>query len=132
MHKKDLGYRMSIDRIEKQWKKTIGGNDKDNLRNTFQTLDGGFILGGYSTSGLSGDKTDNSKGNSDYWIVKLDSYKMCERPRAICHDLNVSLNSNGVVSISPSELYHNSVAECGIKTMTVSIFEFFLLEYRQK
>ncbi|MBK7389314.1 MAG: hypothetical protein IPI23_09690, partial [Bacteroidetes bacterium] len=35
-------------------------------------LDGGYILGGYSDSNISGDKTENKKGWHDYWIVKTD------------------------------------------------------------
>jgi len=54
-----------------QWQNTIGGNDWDELRSIKQTVDGGYILGGYSYSNISGDKTENSNGNDDYWIVKL-------------------------------------------------------------
>ncbi len=56
-----------------QWQKTIGGSGKDDLRSVVQTTDGGYILGGYSESNISGDKTENSNGFSDYWIVKTDS-----------------------------------------------------------
>ncbi len=38
-----------------------------------QTTDGGYILGGYSASGISGNKAQNTWGGSDYWIVKIDS-----------------------------------------------------------
>ena len=54
-----------------QWDKTIGGSNGDNLRSLQQTLDGGYILGGESDSGISGDKTEASKGGVDYWLVKL-------------------------------------------------------------
>ena len=57
----------------KQWDKTIGGNDRDDLQSIQQTSDGGYILGGYSFSGVSGDKTEGSKGFLDYWVVKLDA-----------------------------------------------------------
>ena len=56
----------------KQWDKTIGGSASDLLRTVQQTSDGGYILGGSSSSGISGDRTSSSKGNLDYWIVKLD------------------------------------------------------------
>jgi len=55
----------------KEWDKTIGGNDSDILLSVQQTSDGGYILGGYSWSSKSNDKTGNSKGNTDYWVVKL-------------------------------------------------------------
>lgn len=56
-----------------EWDKTIGGNDWDGLSAMIQTTDGGYFLGGYSSSNKSGDKSENSKGFSDYWIVKLDA-----------------------------------------------------------
>ena len=39
-----------------------------------QTNDHGYILGGFSQSGISGDKTQASHGGVDYWIVKTDSF----------------------------------------------------------
>ena len=55
------------------WQKTIGGNYDDRLYDVKQTIDGGFILSGYSASGISGDKTSYTYGANDYWVVKLDS-----------------------------------------------------------
>jgi len=58
----------------KEWDKTFGGNSADILLLLQQTTDGGYMLGGYSQSGLSGDKTQASKGGlNDYWIVKISS-----------------------------------------------------------
>ncbi len=56
-----------------EWQNTIGGSDHDEFRALQQTADNGFILGGYSLSGISGDKNENPVGNHDYWIVKTDS-----------------------------------------------------------
>ena len=56
-----------------QWQNTIGGNERDILYSIQQTNDGGYILGGSSLSDISGDKTENSQGGLDYWVVKLDS-----------------------------------------------------------
>jgi hypothetical protein len=55
------------------WQSTIGGNDEDKLLSVQQTRYSGYILGGQSSSGISGDKTEASQGGYDYWIVKLDS-----------------------------------------------------------
>ncbi|MGR6088098.1 MAG: DUF7619 domain-containing protein [Arcticibacter sp.] len=55
-----------------QWDKTYGGNQFDELFSVRQSTDGGFILGGYSESPLSGDKTEGVSGLNDYWILKLD------------------------------------------------------------
>jgi len=57
----------------KQWDKDFGGIDADALFSIRQTLDGGFILGGHSKSGVSGNKTQPSQGDADYWIIKTDS-----------------------------------------------------------
>ncbi|MEZ5013793.1 MAG: MopE-related protein [Chitinophagales bacterium] len=56
-----------------QWQNTIGGSDNDHLRSIDITSDGGFILGGYSISNISGDKTEGNIGYDDYWVLKLDS-----------------------------------------------------------
>src|SRR6186997_2938738 len=57
----------------KQWDKDYGGGNVDNLHCLQQTFDGGYILGGYSISNIGGDKTQNTQGDYDYWIVKIDS-----------------------------------------------------------
>jgi hypothetical protein len=55
----------------KLWDKTFGGSWDDYLTDVKATSDGGYILGGESASGISGDKTQNSQGDYDYWVVKL-------------------------------------------------------------
>ena len=62
---------------EIEWQNTIGGDAEDVLRAIHQTADGGYIAGGYSRSGLSGDKTQPSQGDYDYWIMKLTSTGNC-------------------------------------------------------
>lgn len=56
-----------------EWDKTIGGSEDDYLFSIIQTSDNGYLLSGYSLSDISGDKTEDSQGSTDYWIVKLDS-----------------------------------------------------------
>ncbi len=63
---------------EIEWQNTIGGSDSDGLNSIIQTMDGGYLLGGSSWSDLSGDKTENSNGGLDYWIVKTDSLGIIE------------------------------------------------------
>lgn len=60
------------------WQNTIGGSDDDNLTAIQQTADKGYILGGLSISGDSGDKTDTCQGSFDFWIVKADSSGVVE------------------------------------------------------
>jgi PKD repeat protein len=57
----------------KEWDHRFGGTANDQLETFHETSDKGFILGGTSYSNVSGDKSDNSRGQSDYWIVKTDS-----------------------------------------------------------
>ncbi|MEP7263708.1 MAG: T9SS type A sorting domain-containing protein [Bacteroidota bacterium] len=56
-----------------EWQHTYGGSGSEVLNNIVRTSDGGYICAGQSRSGISGDKTEASRGNWDYWILKLDS-----------------------------------------------------------
>ncbi|MBP9882140.1 MAG: hypothetical protein KBF32_01970, partial [Chitinophagales bacterium] len=56
-----------------EWQKTIGGNNVDVCYSAEQTVDGGYILGGYSLSGATGLKADPNNGLYDYWVVKTDA-----------------------------------------------------------
>lgn len=57
----------------KLWDATFGGSSDDYLYSIAQTSNGDFILGGTSDSPISGDKTENSRGVSDYWVVRIDN-----------------------------------------------------------
>ena len=59
---------------EIEWQKTIGGNDWDYINSIDQTSDGNYILGGYSFSGISGDKSESVIGYDDYWVIKINSF----------------------------------------------------------
>ncbi|GHC42635.1 hypothetical protein [Ulvibacter litoralis] len=59
--------------IPESWQKTIGGIWYDQVNSMIQTADGGFILCGTSNSSLSGDKTEESRGGDDVWIIKLSA-----------------------------------------------------------
>ncbi|WP_337968715.1 T9SS type A sorting domain-containing protein [uncultured Flavobacterium sp.] len=80
-----------------QWQRTIGGNGSDELLCAFQTRDGGYILGGSSSSSPQPvsaampdaksitttkadlySKSEKSRGNMDYWVVKLDKQGVIE------------------------------------------------------
>jgi hypothetical protein len=58
---------------QKVWDKTLGGDNYDGSTCITSTLDGGFVLTGYSLSGISGDKTESNKGSNDYWVIKINS-----------------------------------------------------------
>jgi len=55
------------------WQKSFGGMGADFLLCIKNTTDGGFILAGTSTSMKSGDKKDDSFGEEDFWIIKLNA-----------------------------------------------------------
>lgn len=71
------GYDYWIIKLDKnriiQWQRTIGGASSDYLTMVIQTKDGGYLIGGSSSSDISGEKTENSRGDYDYWIVKLNN-----------------------------------------------------------
>jgi len=55
------------------WDKTIKGNSsEDRLTTLVETADGGFVVAGYSDSGMANDKSEANIGGTDYWVVKLD------------------------------------------------------------
>jgi hypothetical protein len=56
-----------------EWQNTIGGEERDTGGFSIQTSDGDFLTSGTSNSNISGDKTENSRGGYDYWIIKHDS-----------------------------------------------------------
>lgn len=75
------------------WQRTIGGSQDDGIRSLCSTIDGGVIIGGGSTSNISGEKSENSRGLADYWIVKLDSNGNIEWQRTIGGDANDGLRT---------------------------------------
>ncbi len=54
------------------WKKTLGGTLNETLNSTYETTDGGYILGGQTTS-ANGDVQGTRKGTFDAWVVKIDA-----------------------------------------------------------
>ncbi|KAA6437070.1 DNRLRE domain-containing protein [Dyadobacter flavalbus] len=55
-----------------EWDKTYGGSSTDSFKSVIQTSDGGYLLAGSSLSGKSRDKSEDSRGSYDYWIIKVD------------------------------------------------------------
>jgi len=59
----------SVGNIE--WENTIGGTATDEAYTAVQFLDSTYLVAGGSSSSISNDKTEASKGASDFWVVKL-------------------------------------------------------------
>lgn len=55
------------------WDKTIGGSGNDGGTSLLVSSAGELLLSGSSLSGVSGDKEDPMIGNSDFWIVAIDT-----------------------------------------------------------
>ncbi|UOQ52040.1 T9SS type A sorting domain-containing protein [Hymenobacter cellulosivorans] len=65
----------------KQWDRTLGGTSYDGAQRVLPTADGGYLIGGYSNSPISGDKTQPSQGDTDFWLIKLNAqgHKLWDR-----------------------------------------------------
>ena len=94
----------------KVWDKTIGGKDPEALINIIATSEGGYLLSGWSSSQISGDKTKDADGVSDLWLVKISKTGTIEWDRSTSYptgwgnsvdtdDFMVLLTYNGVGSI---------------------------------
>lgn len=55
------------------WENLYGGAGLDAIRSMSKTIDGGYIFTGQSNSGISGDKSEESRGLDDIWVVKTDA-----------------------------------------------------------
>jgi gliding motility-associated-like protein len=54
-----------------EWQETLGGNGEDIPWSVIETADEGYLVTAKSNSGKSGNKSENSRGDYDYWVVKL-------------------------------------------------------------
>lgn len=55
------------------WQRLYGGSARDQLLTMALTGDGGCIVGGWSWSGVDGNKTSEYYGYTDYWVLRLDA-----------------------------------------------------------
>lgn len=56
----------------KIWDKTIGGSATDLLAAIQVTATGDYLLCGYSFSNASGEKSEDSRGDMDWWVIRID------------------------------------------------------------
>jgi gliding motility-associated-like protein len=56
-----------------EWDKTYGGKGYETLEDAFKTQDEGFLLIGSSSSEKGNEVSEISRGNSDFWVVRIDS-----------------------------------------------------------
>lgn len=91
------------------WQKTIGGSDYDQLIKTVEVSPNNYMLAGYSKSNMSGDKTDNSRGLEDFWVVSLDVITGITK---VINQSNSFIYPNpcsNIINIKTNEGYKNSI-----------------------
>ncbi|HRC33428.1 MAG TPA: hypothetical protein PK736_08290, partial [Bacteroidia bacterium] len=90
-----------------QWQNTIGGSGNDGLARVFPSYDGNSIIcGATSNSGISGDKTENSKGGYDFWIYKINDI---EYGSLITGNAFVDNNANSIQDSSENNLQYKRI-----------------------
>ncbi|MBK7443308.1 MAG: hypothetical protein IPI65_17945 [Bacteroidetes bacterium] len=91
------------------WQNTIGGNGVETAFELEVTADGGAIIGTYTLSMASGDKSENNISGApttyDYWVVKVNSSGIVEWENTIggtgddyCHGLTQTNDGGFAVS----------------------------------
>jgi hypothetical protein len=104
---------------DKIWDKRFGGSDKEESLKIVVQPNGTYLLGGTSASGISGDKTQASRGGYDYWIVKV---KECQNNSIFCANTSVYLSATGctgTVTWSTGETGNNITANVA-QTTTIT------------
>src|SRR5690606_14712186 len=97
--------------------KTIGGNDYDAVKSFYQNNEGNLIIGADSSSNISGDKTENSRGDTDYWIFKLDGVlQISDKPFATA----ITLYPNPAKNILQLNTQDKTINQINIYTMAGS------------
>lgn len=116
---------------KEEWQKSFGGMGIDLLRCVKITPDGGYILGGQSSSGISGDKTSQQLGGDDIWLLKLDARGEIEwqlslggSGQEILQSLMITKDGGYIVAASsssnvPEEALTNSVIEQSDKSKVI-------------
>ena len=95
-----------------EWQKSLGGANSDMLNFIQQTIDGGYIVAGWSYSN-NGDVSGN-QDNGDYWVVKLKSCQLSVSIQPSSQTLNVNNNALFVTSSSDSLANYQWQTDLGV------------------
>jgi len=87
---------------EIEWQKNFGGTEMDLLQAVQMTPDGGYILAGISNSEYGLDKEDECKGDTDYWIIKINAVGALQWQRTIGGSGQEKINS---ITVTPDGGY---------------------------
>ncbi len=95
----------------KIWDKSIGGASIDAPFATIPLPDRGYLICGHSSSDISGEKTENSRGLNDMWVVKIRCVFELNlgNDTAICKQQNFLLDAT--IPNCPNCLYQWSTGE---------------------
>ncbi|MCC9043639.1 T9SS type A sorting domain-containing protein [Myroides sp. M-43] len=102
-----------------KWQKSFGGEYDDIGSDVIATSDKGFLIGGYSNSGVSGNKTSESYGNNDYWVIKINAQGDTEWQRSYGAEKNDQLKQIQEVSKDSYRLYGISDSDTGMAKNSV-------------
>ncbi|MCQ9641426.1 T9SS type A sorting domain-containing protein [Chryseobacterium sp. WG14] len=76
--KQNNGYDFHLIKLDQlgniKWEKYFSGQNHDYLSSTVATEEGGFLISGTSYSNKGLDKKDESKGGSDIWLIRINSF----------------------------------------------------------
>lgn len=90
------------------WQKSFGGSGSEEAK-VMQTSDGGFLLYGKTTSGISGNKFTVGYGMDDGWLIKLNSSGIVQWEKTLGGSFNddvadvVEIASGGYMVVLNSE-----------------------------
>ncbi|WP_294302303.1 T9SS type A sorting domain-containing protein [uncultured Chryseobacterium sp.] len=77
-NKQNNGYDFHLVKLnpmgEQVWEKYFSGKNHDFLSATVNTQEGGYLLAGTSYSGKGLDKKEESKGGSDFWLIRINEF----------------------------------------------------------
>jgi hypothetical protein len=104
--------------------KTIGGSENEAGTNVIETLDGGYFVAGSTSSGISGEKTEASRGDYDYWVLKLENNSLLFSnpilagikvyPNPTTESVNISFNKNFTGSIIQTDTLGKEIQQITI------------------
>jgi len=76
--KQNNGYDYHVVKLNQQgeevWEKYFSGKNHDMLSATINTQEGGYLIAGTSYSGKGLDKKEESKGGSDFWLIRINEF----------------------------------------------------------
>ena len=98
------------------WQQAFGGTGTDVLTR-FDSPTGGYYFIGQSDSDISGDKTENSRGGTDIWVVKTDANYAIEWDKTIGGDQNDVVQSSVILNDTIYIMTHSSSNISGEKTI---------------